>query len=113
MDKQTYLIELEGVPEDVAGRYADELRNALLDSSGDLMAELKRGKDNTQDFGSTVVLILGAPAVVVAAKALGDYVKLRRSVRLKITTPDGRQVEVDNATSSDAKSIVQMLQGTK
>ena len=113
MDEQTFLIELEGVPANIANRYADELRNALLDSSSDIKAELRRGEENTQDFGSTLVLVLGAPAVVAAAQALGDYLKLRRSVRLKITTPNGQQVEVDNTSSADAKKIVQMLQGAK
>lgn len=109
MEKQTFLIELEDISSAEANRSASELRDILLDASRDIKAELKRSDENTQDFGSTIVLVLGAPAVIVAAKALGDYLKLRRSAKIRIKSSTG-EVIGSGLTSHDAKAIVQMLQ---
>jgi hypothetical protein len=112
VEKQTFVIELKGITPDEANRYAGELREALVEASRDIKAEQKRQDESSQDFGSTVVLILGAPSVIIAARAIRDYLKLRRSVSLDIKTPSGHLV-AKNLTSDDATSIVQALQSSK
>src|SRR5260221_10981239 len=73
----------------------------------DIEVRQKRSDDRTQDFGATLVLILGAPAVVVVAKALGDWLKLRNSA--KITIKKDGQVVAENLTSNDALKLAELL----
>ncbi len=107
MKQQEYLITFEGISVAEANRYANELRNALLDATPDIEVRQKRSDDRTQDFGATLVLILGAPAVVVVAKALGDWLKLRNSA--KITIKKDGQVVAENLTSNDALKLAELL----
>lgn len=71
----TYTIEFVDVTDAEANRYAAELKDMLTNASPDLNAEVHRKSTNTMDFGGTVVLILGTPAVIVAANAIRDWLK--------------------------------------
>ena len=70
MEKQTYIVTFEGVSPSDANRYAEELRNALLDATADIAVQRKRESPQTQDFGSTLILILGTPAVGAVVTAV-------------------------------------------
>jgi hypothetical protein len=106
MDNQTYIIEFGGASAAEAGSYADELRSTLLDASRNIKVDKKRGEGHTQDFGGTLVLVLSAQSVVVAAKALADWLKLRNSASIDIKTAKGRII-AKNLTSKDAASLIE------
>jgi hypothetical protein len=108
MDQHTYIITFEGVSLADANRYAEELRNALLDASSDITVQRRREDPRTLDPGSTLVLLLGTPAVVTVAKAIGDWLKLRVSASLTIETPEKRIV-VQNITSKNATQLAEQL----
>ena len=108
MEEQTYIIKLKGISGEVASRYASELRNALLDATPDIVVDQKRTNARTQDFGSTLVLVLGTPAVLAVAKAMGDWLKLRHSVIIDIEK-DGH-VHAENLTSKDALRLAELFQ---
>jgi hypothetical protein len=108
MESQTFLITLDGVTSDLASRYAGELQDELLDTSSEVTVDLKRDDSKAQDFGSTLVLVLGAPAVVVIARALGEYLQRRRGVTLTVKTPAG-EVIAEKLTSKDAMRIVEIM----
>src|SRR2546422_900512 len=80
-----------GISADV-NRYVDELRNALLDATPDITVQRRRDDPRTQDFGATLVLVLGTPAVITAVKTISDWLKLRTSASLTIETPEKRIV---------------------
>ncbi|GCE21303.1 hypothetical protein [Dictyobacter kobayashii] len=71
MDQQTYIINFDNVSGAEANIYASELRDVLLDTSSDIEVERRRDNPHTQDFGATLVLILGTPAILATAKAVG------------------------------------------
>lgn len=108
VDRQTYTITFKNVSGETASRYATELKNALLDATSDIEVDQRRGNAHTLDFGSTLVLVLGTPAVLAVATAIGDWLKLRHSVVIDIEK-DGH-VHAENITSKDAVRLVELLQ---
>lgn len=91
-----------------ANIFADDLRGVLRDAAPDVSVEPHRTERGAQDFGATLILVLGAPAVVAIAKALGDWLKLHHSVSVDIQTPDGRFV-AKNLTAKDAHKLAELL----
>ncbi len=112
MNQQTYIITFDDVSPADANRYADELRNALLDTTPDITVQRRRDDPRTQDFGATLVLVLGTPAIVTVAKTIGDWLKLRASASLTIETPEKRIV-VQNITSKNAAQLAERLLSQK
>ncbi len=108
MDQQTYIVTFEGVSPADAQRYAEELRNALLDAIPDITVQRKRDNPHTQDFGATLVLILGTPAVIAMVTAVGNWLKLRNSASLTWKTADGHMI-VQNITNKNATELAQCL----
>src|SRR5437763_12443611 len=108
MDQQTYIITFEGVSPADANRYAEELRNALLDATPDVTVQRRRENPYTQDFGATLVLILGTPAVVAVVTAVRDWLTLRNSASLTWKTAD-EQIIVQNISSKNAAQLAQFL----
>ncbi len=110
MDQQTYIVTFEGVSPADAQRYAEELQDALLDATPDITVQRRRENALTQDFGATLILILGAPAVVAVVKAAGDWLMRRNSASLTWKTTDGELV-VQGISSKNAAELAQVLVG--
>src|SRR6266571_5419603 len=108
MDQHTYIITFDVDSLGDANRYAEELRNALLDASADIIVQRRREDPRAQDFGATLIILLGTPAVVTMVKAIGDWLKLRASASLTIETPEKRIV-VQNITSKNAAQLAERL----
>ncbi len=64
MNKQTSIITFDDVSAADANRYAEELRQVLLEASPDVEVHRRRDDSHPQDFGATLVLLLGTPAAV-------------------------------------------------
>ena len=112
MDQQTYIITFDGVSTADANIYAEELRDVLLDTTPEITVQRRRDNPLTQDFGATLVLILGAPSVVAVVKAIGDWLRLRTSASLTIETPD-KHIVVQHITNRDAAQLVERLLSQK
>ena len=110
MDQQTYIVTFEGISPSDAQRYAEELQDALLDASPDITVQRRRESPLTQDFGATLIVILGAPAVVAAVKAVGDWLMRRNNASLTWKNADG-ELLVQNINSNDAAKLAQLLIG--
>lgn len=108
MDQQTYIVTFEGVSPADAQLYAAELRNVLLDADPDIKVQRKRDNPHTQDFGATLVLLLGTPSVVAMVTAVGNWLKLRNNASLTWKTADGHMI-VQNITSKNAAELAQYL----
>jgi hypothetical protein len=108
MEEKTYIIRFNDISLADANRYAEELRNTLLDASRSVKVNRRREDPNTQDFGATLVLILGAPAVVAAAKALGNWLQLRNSASVTLEDADGKII-AKNITGKDAAKLTELF----
>ncbi|MBO0789549.1 MAG: hypothetical protein J2P36_01175 [Ktedonobacteraceae bacterium] len=108
MDKETYIITFDTADAADANRHAEELRQALLDASPDVEVYRRRDDPDTQDFGSTLVLLLGTPAAVAVAKAVGDFLALRRGTII-IETKDGEITKI-TATNLSNEAELKVLE---
>lgn len=110
VDKQSYLITFDDVSSADANRYADELREVLLDASPDVHVERKREDSSTLDFGATLVLLLGTPAAVAIARAIGNWLALRRGT-ISIETEKGEITKITgtNLTNEAQLKVLEIL----
>jgi hypothetical protein len=103
---QSFIIEFKGSSVRDANLNAESLKAAI--SSQGVSVEQKRQDEHAQDFGGTLLVVLGTPAVIAFAKALGDWLKLHHSVEIDIKTPDGRYV-AKNVTAKEAQIIAELF----
>ena len=108
----TYIITFKNASGERASRYATELKNALLEATAvveisPIEVDLRRTNVSTQDFGNTLVLVLGTPVALAIATALGDWLKLRHSVTIDIEK-DGR-IHAENITCKDALRLAELF----
>jgi hypothetical protein len=114
VDQQSYLIIFDDASPADANRYADELSNALLDATADLTIHRRRDDPHAQDFGATLVLLLGTSAAVALAKTIttviGNWLQLRQGQGVSVTvkTADS-QISIKNMTSEQATQLVQLF----
>lgn len=108
MTKQTYLLSFEGVSQAEAQRYAEELREVLLDAEASLTVQRQRENPLAQDLGASLVLIMGTPAVVAAVQAIGHWLQKRRSASLTIVTAENKIV-AENLTNQDAAHLLELF----
>ncbi len=108
MDEQTYIITFDTASAAEANHYAEELRQALLDASPDIEVHRRRDEPRAQDFGSTLVLLVGTPAAAAMVTAIGNWLARRNGASITIKRAD-EQIVVQNITSKEAGELAQLL----
>src|SRR5262249_9174024 len=88
-------------------RLASDLRDTLAQVSGVSNPSVLRERLDTQDPGTIVSVVLAAPAVVVAVKALGAWL-VREHASVTIERPDGTIV-LKNMKSGDIPNAIEAL----
>lgn len=112
MDQQTYIITFENGSVADANRWASELKEFILDKASNVKVEQKRDNPYSQDFGASLVLILGTSTVTAIATALGNWLILHRQAGITIKTPQGEIVGT-NLTNKDALKLAGLLLTSK
>lgn len=97
-------ISFPGATAAQATRWAQELEKIVRESPVSAEAHLE-GDPAAQDLGATLVLVLGAPAVVVVAHGIAAFIK-RRGVRVVIRG-EHKEVTITGAESTDLAPIVE------
>lgn len=105
MDQYTHVITFENVSDAEAAQHAEELRDFLLEATADLEAERRRNDPYTQDLGTTLVLVLGTPAVAAVAKALSNWLVLRRGTITIKRREDGEILECSGTNLSEKAQL--------
>ena len=85
--------------------FAEELRNALaetLDSTDRI--ERRRSNPDAQDFGATLVLVLGTTAVTAVAEGIRTWLARNSGVAIEISVGD----KTVKATNLDSKGIEEL-----
>jgi hypothetical protein len=109
MTKQSIDIRFPGVTPDVANALAESLAKdiqaSVKDDGKPVKPDIRRIDPQAQDFGTSLVLALGAPAAVILANAIRDWMR-RKEVVIEVnkTTIRGHQ---------DAAEIVKALNARK
>lgn len=104
-EEQNYKIRFKESSIAEAGKRAEGLRQDLA-GVADVSAKIEQEDPTNQDFGATLVLILGAPAAVAVAKGIADYL---RRVRGKITIEADGKIIAENISGEDIGKIEQAL----
>jgi hypothetical protein len=93
---------------------AASLREFLLDTiREDLEIQIARERRDTQDMGSTLVLLFGAPAVVAIARGIADWLRKRRfgsTIELEI---GGARIKLNGEVADDRESLRLILEALK
>ena len=110
MERQTYILTFDTASAADANRYAEELRQALLDASPDVEVHRQRDDPRTQDFGATLVLLLGTPAIGAVVTAIGNWLVSRNRASITVKRAD-EEIVVQNVTSAKAAELAQLLLG--
>jgi hypothetical protein len=93
-----------------ANHYCEDLRTQLLESDSQIKVARERSDPSTMDFGATLVMVLGAPATVAAARAIVAWAKRNNRASIILTTRDGTVV-AKNLESKDVPEIARALSG--
>ena len=108
MSKQEITIAFPDTTPDVAGHLAESLaadvRREVKDEGRRVEPRVVRTDPTAQDFGTTLVLVLGAPAVIVLARAIRDWAQ--RTDRGQIEINGAR---ISNVKSTDVAAIIDAL----
>src|SRR5262245_60008190 len=89
-------------------RLANELEQDLREAAA---ADISRKKERTdsQDFGTTLVLIFGTPVAVALAKAVTTFLQRNSGATIRITKAG--EVIATNLDSRDASRIAEAFAG--
>ncbi|QHI35135.1 hypothetical protein IMCC3317_04810 [Kordia antarctica] len=107
MKEQKTLISFDNVSFRDKQVLANELAN-ILSKSADLQNELLKERPNTQDAGTIIAVILGAPAVVAVSKGIVNWLIKHREVKLTFKKGDS-EFHVENISSNDLDTIINGL----
>lgn len=105
-DTSTYKVQFANVSKAEADAYAADLADYLRSTvpQQDLKVDRERTSATSQDFGATLVLVLGTAAVTAVAKGVQAWLKAHTGTSIDITTPDG-VIVVKNADAKSAAEI--------
>jgi hypothetical protein len=109
MDKAGITIHFPDVTPDVGNVYAEDLRASLeesLEAGG--RVERRRTNPESQDFGATVVLILGTSAVTAIAQGIRTWLARNSGVSIDIVVRD-RVFRARNLDSQGVKELAKVL----
>ena len=94
----------------LANENADALAQHLQMAAPTVTTERRRSDPNAQDFGATLVLILGTPAIAALAKGVADWLRMNQDANAKLVIRDKQGhaiVEIDNVRSGDVRALLE------
>ena len=106
MNNITCIIELNNITDAEKGKYAEELKNILLLEEKDIIVNLKRKNSNSQDFGSTLIILLTSATAVSIVKVIGQWLTKRNSVELTVKR-NKNEIILKNITAKDVHQILE------
>jgi hypothetical protein len=93
---------------DVAGRLAEslasEIRRSVKNNGLPVEPTIARTDPTAQDFGATLVLALGTPAIIILARAILDWAKRTNRSGIELNG-----VRISNLESRDVSDVVTAL----
>jgi hypothetical protein len=105
-----FTISFEGTSVAQANADAQSLETQINRAAPEVETTVRRTDPNAQDFGASLVLVLGTPAMIALAKGIADWLRLRATAttKLKVCDKNGNVIlTVDAATSGDVRALVE------
>jgi hypothetical protein len=99
-------LSFDGADVAEGNRFAAELTEQLRDADAPIDVRQTRDDPNAQDFGATLVLVLGAPAVIPLAKGVSAWLAMRPNAKITLKWSDGTVI-ASGLTSADARAVIE------
>lgn len=109
MSNDEVLISFPGISLAEANVHAQKLADDLKDTDRDLKVEIRKEAADTQDFGATLVLILGTAAATKVASGIARWIARHSGARVMLKTKDGTELLIENSDSAAAAKIAAAL----
>jgi len=93
------------MPQNKANQLAQELLGYLNTNTTE-KGSITKEKDNTQDFGATLVLVLGTGSAIALARGIADWMRKKPETAITVKTKDG-EVVVQNVRSGNAREVLE------
>jgi hypothetical protein len=103
MPDEPFLISFPGASTAQANRYASDLAATLRYLDERVVAEQRRDREEAQDFGATLALILGTASATAIANGMANWLARHSGARIEITAKG--KVLATNLDSRDAAKI--------
>jgi hypothetical protein len=110
MDRNSLEISFDHCEPAEAARLTSELEQELRDAAETELSR-KKERSDSQDFGTTLVLVFGTPVAISLARAVGVFLQRHSGASIKISK-DG-SVVATNLDSRDASRIAEAFAGKK
>jgi len=91
-----------------AGNLAASLGEWVGGVDPTVSTQRQRTDPSTMDFGASLVVLFGAPAVVAVAKGIEGWLKAHHGAKITIISGN-RKAVVENITSDNAVKIAEIL----
>lgn len=106
MSDQELVLSFDGVSVADANRFASELAEVLRDADEPIEVTQTRDDPDSQDFGATLVLVLGSGAVVALAKGVAKFLVTKPEGSVTIRHKGG-EIIAKGLTSRDARAVIE------
>jgi hypothetical protein len=105
MEEERWTIRFDDVSSRTANDASRTLGDVLRVVDG-VSVERAKESDDSLDFGGTLVLVLGTPAIVAVAKAIAGWATRRNMATISVLDQNGHLV-ARNVDSKDAAAIIE------
>jgi hypothetical protein len=102
MMEQRLEISFEDCPAADANRLVQALEDQIRETDSSIQLSLRKDRPDSQDFGSTLVLLFGTPVAVALARAVSTFLQRHSG-----------EVIASNLDSRDAARIAEAFAGKK
>ena len=108
MGEREFLVSFVEASAADANRYSEDLRAQLLAADPSVRVDRKPSDSTAMDFGTTLVLVLSAPATIELAKALVAWAKRNNRANVRVVSNNGTLV-AENLESKNVAAVVRAL----
>ena len=110
MPDQTVTCSFPDVESGDANILAEDFADSIIEDVSDASIRRVRDDELSQDFGASLVLILGTPAVLALASGVSKWLARRSEARIQLRRVDAkgkeREVTVDGQIGHRAEAVI-------
>ena len=106
MDRQQLRFSFEDCLPADAAILAQDLEQQFREAAPSATVKLEKVREDSQDFGTTVVLVFGTPVAIALARGTATFLQRHSGASISITTPSG-EIVARNLDSRDAARIAE------
>jgi hypothetical protein len=111
MQSHELTISFDDASASQANKYASELGKQLLGLSlPDVSIDVARESENTMDFGTTLVVVLGTPAVLAIAKGIQAWLAKRPGATVTVETIKSNGDITKTRITADSGNMAKILE---